>query len=230
MLHRRTLILGLLAVSATGCVSRAAYQEKVDELERTKAQLRQVSEIAQKYGSEVDDLEKKSEELRRAKSELEKQNQALSSQLVKLREELEKKAQVAANMGPVDIVPTATGYAYRIAGDFLFDPGKADLKPSAKRQLADIAEQLLRHNYRIEIAGHTDSDPVRVTKKLYPRGNIELGAERALSVWQELVRLKVPEERLFISSYGPWDPVDPNDKAKNRRVEIRVIQVAPTQE
>jgi flagellar motor protein MotB len=65
------------------------------------------------------------------------------------------------------------------------------------------------------------------TKKEFPRGNIELGAERALSVWSELSAAGIPQERMRVSSYGEYVPVDASDKSKNRRVEIRVLLADP---
>src|SRR5690606_39960796 len=51
------ILLALAGALTSGCVSRSAYDEKVDELQQAKAQLRQVSDIAQQYGSQVDGLE-----------------------------------------------------------------------------------------------------------------------------------------------------------------------------
>ena len=112
----------------------------------------------------------------------------------------------------------------------------------AAQRLVDVAElarplvgqlvpaQLLEHDYRIEVAGHTDTDPVKVTKKQFPRGNIELGQDRALSVWEELAAAGVPADRMWTSSYGEYVPVsDPTKKSENRRVERRVIVEEPNQ-
>jgi len=227
MKQQQWVLLALAGALMTSCVSKSAYDEKIDELHQAKAQLRQVSDIAQQYGSQVDGLETDKSKLAQQNSMLRSSNDEFNRRIADLMSELESSpasASMPVGDGPIQIVPTAGGYAYRIDGGFLFSPGKAALKASAKKQLADVAEQLLAHDYRIEVAGHTDIDPVKVTKKMFPRGNIELGQDRALSVWEELVSSGVPADRMWTSSYGEHAPVrDAAEKAENRRVELRVV-------
>lgn len=225
------ILLALAAVVTPGCVSRSAYDEKVDELQQAKSQLRQVSGIAQQYGSQVDGLESERSKLEQQNSMLRSTNEDFNRRISQLMAELEKKpaGEAPEGGGPVSIVQTGNGYAYRIDGGFLFSPGKAELKASAKKQLSDVANQLLANNYRIEVAGHTDTDPVKVTKKDFPLGNMQLGSSRALSVWNELLAAGVPQDRMFVSSYGEYEPVNPSNKAENRRVELRVIVAEPNQ-
>ncbi len=226
------ILLAITGALASGCVSRSAYQEKVDELQQAKAQLRQVSDIAQQYGSQVDGLETERSKLQQQNSMLRSSNDDYNRRLSEMMAELEKRptGEAPRGDGPVQIVPTGNGYAYRIDGGFLFSPGKSELKASAKKQIAEIAEQLLQNGHRIEVAGHTDTDPVKVTKAQYPLGNIQLGTSRALSVWEELSTAGVPRDRMFVSSYGEYEPVaDPAKKAENRRVELRVIVEEPEQ-
>ena len=79
----------------------------------------------------------------------------------------------------------------------------------------------------IRIDGHTDSDPVKVTRSTFPLGNWQLGAMRALRVLLYLKELGVPEPKMFFSSFGALHPRDTNEtkegKARNRRVEIIII-------
>lgn len=214
-------ILAFLVVSCLGCVTKAAYQEKADELQNAKKQLRQVSELAQKYGGQVADMESKQSELLQQNTLLRNNNQEATRRIDDLMNQL---ADMDSSQIPnVDTVRENGAFTYRVDDSILFEPGKAVLKATGTKTLGQLSELLQTHDFKIEIAGHTDSDPVQKTKKMFPRGNIELGAERALSVWSALAQAGVGTNRMRVSSYGEYKPIDPADKGKNRRVEIRVL-------
>lgn len=75
-----------------------------------------------------------------------------------------------------------------------------------------------------EIAGHTDSDGDEVY-------NLMLSQGRAESVVNYLVSRGVDRSRLIAHGYGEYQPVDKSgtadSKAKNRRVDLRVLEVRP---
>ncbi len=116
-----------------------------------------------------------------------------------------------------------------LAGDFLFDPGKADLKISARYQLDQIAKVLNENDHIINVVGHTDDSPTKAD--LYPT-NWELSSKRAIMVARYLTESKkVDEKRIFVSAYSSFKPVVSNDTARNRelnrRVEIILLKQAP---
>lgn len=116
-----------------------------------------------------------------------------------------------------------------LAGDLLFDPGKADLKVGARYQLNQIARVLNENDLTINVVGHTDDAPTR--SKLYPT-NWELSSKRAIMVARYLTEItKVDEKRVFVSAHSFHQPVRPNDtsynRALNRRVEIILIRQKP---
>jgi len=112
-----------------------------------------------------------------------------------------------------------------IGTDVLFRAGKTDISSAGKSTLAKVAAVAKKAgpNVIIFIDGHTDSDPLRVTKKLYG-DNYGLGAARGNAVAKELVALGVPKFRLVVRSFGPDFPAGDNKtsagKQLNRRVEI----------
>jgi len=109
-----------------------------------------------------------------------------------------------------------------VAGDVLFASGSADLRSSAKQTLDQIAG-VLNSRYgsaRIEIAGHTDSDPLNKTKAKWT-DNENLSAQRALAVERYLASKGVSADRMHISGYGPSMPR--GNKSQSRRVEIVVL-------
>ena len=124
-------------------------------------------------------------------------------------------------------LPNATvervGEGIRITfnSDILFDVGKADLKESTKRQLADFAQTLEKYpDTNLVIEGHADatgSDDL----------NLRLSNQRAEAVSSYLRSVGVKGNRLTEKGYGESQPVADNTsesgRAKNRRVDIAVF-------
>ncbi len=112
-----------------------------------------------------------------------------------------------------------------LPNSILFAPGKASLKSIRNADLNNIYS-VIRDKYRdkqIDIAGHTDSDPI---KKSNWDDNWQLSAERALSVLRYLKDQGIPADQIRAVACGASRPVASNStsdgKAKNRRVEIVV--------
>jgi len=116
-----------------------------------------------------------------------------------------------------------------LAGDLLFDPGKADLKIGAQYQLNQLARVLNENDFAINVVGHSDDAPTRSEE--FPT-NWELSSKRAVMVARYLTEVtKVDETRVFISSHSFFQPVRDNDTAYNRslnrRVEIVLVKQKP---
>jgi len=116
-----------------------------------------------------------------------------------------------------------------LAGDLLFDPGRVDLKISARYQLDQIARVLNENDFIINVVGHTDDAQTR--SELYPT-NWELSSQRAVVVARYLTEVtKVDEKRIFVSAHSSHQPVQENDtganRALNRRVELILMKTKP---
>jgi len=116
-----------------------------------------------------------------------------------------------------------------LAGDLLFDPGRADLKLGARYQLNQIARVINENNFAVNVVGHTDDMPTH--SKEFPT-NWELSSRRAVMVARYLTEInKVDPDRVFVSAYSYHQPVRPNDTARNRalnrRVEIILVKEKP---
>lgn len=127
--------------------------------------------------------------------------------------------------GGVDVTEQEGRVTLNVAGDVLFDSGKATLKPTAQAKLRQIAGALNADpSQPIQVEGHTDSDPIRKSKW---RDNYELSEARATAVRDFLAQQGVSRARMTITGHGPDRPVASNssraDKARNRRVEIIVL-------
>ena len=137
---------------------------------------------------------------------------------------LEKLAKMLGPLGTPIVTPEGAR-GIRINGDFLFRSGKTDVRSEAKATLAKLATIVKNADdgVIIFVDGHTDADPLRVTKKLYG-DNYGLGAARANAVAREFIKLGAPRERLVTRSFGQDVPIagtkTQEGKKKNRRVEI----------
>lgn len=107
----------------------------------------------------------------------------------------------------------------------LFDSGKATLKKATSTEL-DHIRSVLQERYAgkmIDVVGHTDTDPI---KKSPWKDNLELSAQRSLSVVRYLKSRGVPAERVRAVGRGESQPIASNatasGKSRNRRVEIVV--------
>jgi outer membrane protein OmpA-like peptidoglycan-associated protein len=98
----------------------------------------------------------------------------------------------------------------------LFDVNKAQLKPAAEKNLADLATILNKYpDTKILIEGHTDS----TGPEDY---NLELSRRRAQSVANFMAGLQVDPTRFTIMGYGDEQPVASNETAEGRQMNRRV--------
>lgn len=128
-------------------------------------------------------------------------------------------AQALARSGRVDVY------------GFLFDTGKAQLKPDSAPTLKELA-QVLKDNPRlaVDIVGHTDD-----TGSADANQALSLGRAQAVSA-ALISDHGIAPDRLAASGRGATQPVAPNQtedgRARNRRVEIALrgsgVATAPT--
>ena len=118
------------------------------------------------------------------------------------------------------------GVVLVLQDSILFDPGEAEILPSALPFLTKVGNLLAQIDNDIKVEGHTDDIPMSSFR--YP-SNWELSGARAGSVVRFLVDENSLNERRFsISGYSDTEPIVPNDNAnnrsKNRRVELVILE------
>ena len=120
-------------------------------------------------------------------------------------------------------------YEQTLESDILFASGSATLTAAGQKALSEVAAKI-KADYPgriVRIYGHTDSDPIVKSKKLWA-DNLDLSANRAMAVARYMIDRGIPAERVEPVAMGATRPVASNDtkagKARNRRVEIVVIQ------
>jgi len=114
----------------------------------------------------------------------------------------------------------------------LFEPGSADLQPSAHELLKGVSDVIRATEVTMRVEGHTDSMPISTQK--FP-SNWELSVARAVSVVKGLSAYGISPGRLSAAGYADSRPVASNateeGRAMNRRTEIILVwQEVPWQE
>ncbi len=100
------------------------------------------------------------------------------------------------------------------------------MKPDAVAFLKALADVLIELDRHVRVLGHTDNVPIRTAQ--FP-SNWELSAARAVMVVRIFTELHgVPAAYLSATGFGDSRPVTenltPEGRAKNRRVEIVVLE------
>jgi type VI secretion system protein ImpK len=109
-----------------------------------------------------------------------------------------------------------------LLGSGLFASGSATTNPAFDPLLQRVAGALSRVHGRVLVVGHTDDQPLR---SLRYADNFELSRERALNVVKVLQRGTDTAGRIQWTGAGSSQPryqpaSDPENRARNRRVEI----------
>lgn len=228
--------VGALAVMSQGCVTLAQY----DELKETNRELtftlehaddaiaqkeEQIQSLQQELATLRTQLSAANERLTATRDALEAANATMEQQIQEMLTQLRE------NSGPGMQISQYGGLI--LEDSILFNAGHYELRAEGQRLLDPVIAQLQNSQYAactIEVAGHTDSDPIRASGSRV-RTNWELASKRAEAVLGYMIQHGIPEGRVFISGYSSTQPIDPGTtpdaKRRNRRVEIRLHQPAP---
>ena len=121
-------------------------------------------------------------------------------------EQLEKES--PKGDAPIDIQTSLKGLIVNIDGDYSFKSGDAKLKSELKKLLDEhIIPKIKVSPFNVEVAGHSDSDPMpRKWRKRFP-SNWELSAARgAAAVRYMIEKGGIKAIRLIAAGYGDWTP------------------------
>lgn len=107
-----------------------------------------------------------------------------------------------------------------LEAELLFASGSANVDDKGKTILRKLGDVIATQNeLEIIIEGHTDTDILSSPNT--PRNNWELSVLRATSVLDIIMgQPGVDPSALTASGRGEFHPVDPEDKSKNRRIEV----------
>jgi chemotaxis protein MotB len=129
-------------------------------------------------------------------------------------------------VGDIERFDVEGGYVFMIQDKVLFASGSAEIGTEGQQALSQLSSEIRSAAHgRIVVRGHTDSDPVvkQETLRRFPHGNLQLSAERAVSVAAFLIgNGKVSAQDVVVAGYGQWASVKPNDSSDNKRLNRRV--------
>jgi outer membrane protein OmpA-like peptidoglycan-associated protein len=126
-----------------------------------------------------------------------------------------------AGMG-LDILQVSGSIVIRIPATFTFDAGSAAIKPTTDATLLEIARTVKTRNRTfVDVLAHTDTSGT-------PQINRALSDKRAAAVATYLANHGVSKARIASRGLGELAPLynpetSENQKAANRRIEIRLV-------
>jgi len=182
------------------------------------------------------ELQKKSEELVSLEAELKTKQKLLEEreQRVNELEELLKRQEDALKALKKKVTDALIGFENQglkveqkngkiyvsMEAKLLFKSGSIVVESEGKSALLQIGKALENESdLEIVVEGHTDTD--KLSSAAIPRNNWELSVLRATSVVDILLaNSKMNPTRIVAAGRSEFQPVDPADKAKNRRIEI----------
>ena len=117
-----------------------------------------------------------------------------------------------------------------ISGSVLFSLNSDQLQPEGRKLLQSLATPLATYlatrDEMLMVSGFTDNRMVRDSNRQFV-DNLELSAQRALTVTRTLIEEGLPSASVFAAAFGPEQPVAPNTSEKgrsqNRRVEMAPV-------
>lgn len=215
---------------------KAAHQKSDTDLQTAQGQVDQLKGQLKKLGLDLSNLNADYAEQKDALEKLRKDKEQLEA-IRKRFDLLKVKLDSLTKLG-LSVVVRKNRMTIQLPGDVLFDSGRVDLKKDGKDILLKVAEVIRNDKDLIsrsfQVAGHTDNQPL--VGGPY-RDNWGLSVMRAREVLTFLVSPAgekgkaggggLPPDHWSAAGYGETDPVaandKPEDKQKNRRVELVVV-------
>lgn len=215
--------LGALALVGSGCVSADMHERVRKESEANKTAYLAADAVVGNLKQKIQALELKNAAMEKDLAVSRERGSASDLVVAAKYEDLKKKYEdMIENLrgedgGELPINRETGGVV--LEDSVYFNPGMAALKSDKFKSIDNLIGQLRSKefsSYTIEIAGHTDSDPI--TKSKWD-SNFSLAAARAHAVLVYFQKNGIGADRVYISGYGPTKPRS-DKKADNRRVEI----------
>ncbi|QHE77405.1 OmpA family protein [Hydrogenophaga sp. PBL-H3] len=120
-----------------------------------------------------------------------------------------------------------------ISGSVLFPLNSDELRSEGRLLLKSLVPPLQvylgERDEMLMVSGFTDDRPVQANNQRYT-DNLELSAQRALTVTRVLIQEGMPPQRVFSAAFGAEQPVasnaDEKGRSLNRRVEMAPVPKA----
>jgi chemotaxis protein MotB len=219
----------------------SSSMKELDELTKTfdrykSTGQKETSALQKQLEQKTKELQKKSEELVNLEAELRNKQQLLEERERRVNEleDLLKRQEDALKLLKKKVTDALIGFENQglkveqkngkiyvsMEAKLLFKSGSIVVESEGKKALQQIGKALENEkDLEIVVEGHTDTD--KLNSASFPRNNWELSVLRATSVVEILLaNSKMNPAKLIAAGRSEFQPVDPADKAKNRRIEI----------
>jgi flagellar motor protein MotB len=152
-----------------------------------------------------------------------------NSDLGKISESLTNVLQPELKKGSASLKQRGNRLTLALATGELFSTGDATITLGGTSLLERVGVVLHGSRYQsIEVAGHTDNQPLRNDPRKGFRDNIELSRTRAEHASQVLINGGLEADRVKAVGYADAKPISTNEtekgRSKNRRMEIVITQ------
>ncbi|MFH1623881.1 MAG: OmpA family protein [Pseudomonadota bacterium] len=219
------VVSAFMVVMSSGCATKGFVEQQLKTLSGEMS--KQMLSVESKIENNRTELEKLASDSRSHDSRIDKVAEEASwlkdrvsqqeTDMGRLRETAEKTMELAK--GARNIVPDLS-----FSETIYFAFNRWDLSSTAKSQVDVIIKQVQGLKfYMVTLGGHTDS----LGTHSY---NLNLGKKRVETIYRYMVNHNIPIHSTFVISFGEDKPVAPNktkgDRARNRRVEIKVYTVS----
>lgn len=195
--------------------TKLMLQQKEDELKQLEAELNAKKEKLDLLSTELAQREQRVNEL---EALIAKKDEAVNALKEKVANALlgfkDKGLTVEQKNGKVYVSMEAK---------LLFPSGSTKIDPEGQKALIELAKVLQdQADLEVLVEGHTDTDALK--SSAHPKNNWELSVLRATAVVEiMLANSTMDKTKITAAGRGEFLPIDPNDKAKNRRIEIILI-------
>jgi len=227
MKNLNILLLSCAAVALSGCSNiQTEYEKQKSIIQEQKVVIQELTDTNSHLKTQNIELDA---DLKKAMSKADygekigSLNSSYEAKLEQLINSMSSQLNSALVSPGVSVVQTSEGAVIRMEDKILFKSGSADLSESGKAVLKKISGEINKFPDRvIRVDGHTDSDPI--VKSKYS-SNWLLSATRSTRVVEYLTTTgKVEGKRVYVAGYSMYRPINPKEKAPNRRVEIVLLK------
>lgn len=197
---------------------------------------KQLAKLTADLEAKIIETQRKEDALMELENELNKK-QALLAEREERIEELEdiiQKQKDAVSTLKDKIAAALTGFTDRgltveerngkvyvsLEAKLLFASGSTAVSTEGKKAVSDLAKAIENESdLEIIVEGHTDTD--HLASASHPKNNWELSVLRATAVVEIMTaNSAINPSILMAAGRSEYHPVDPKDKAKNRRIEV----------
>lgn len=191
---------------------QAELQQKQLELQQKEDKLSALEKELKSKEALLAQREQRVNELEQIISDQEKATRALKDKVALALKGFENKG--------LTIIEKNGKIYVSLEAKLLFNSGSTLVEAEGKKALIDLARVLeSEKELEIIVEGHTDTD--KLSSQSHPKNNWELSVLRATSVIGIMTgNSNINPKQLMAAGRSEFIPVDPNDKAKNRRIEI----------